>query len=110
VAWIDHSKSIFQSVPATSTTYEDQTIPNGDTWKIQKATGSAAFTADVHVLLVWDRGGAGEEILFATHGEAQSVLDRDLVGDGVKILSIVLENNSLDAQVIGGSYVAVEAP
>lgn len=110
MAWIDHSSEIFQSVPASSATYEDQIIPNGETWIVQHVSGAAAFSPDVRVLIVWDRGGANEEILFATHGDSTKEIDRELTGDGSKKLSIVLENDLAEAATIGGSYVAVERP
>lgn len=101
---IDRSDSHYESVGALGRVVKDQVPANGKTWEIIRFVGSAAYVATTSVKLVWDYGGAGEEIIASTHGDANVEMVRQVVGDGTKKLALVLENDSDSAQSLGGRY------
>lgn len=105
---IDRSDSHYESVGALGRLVKDQVPANGKTWEIVRFVGTGAYLATTAAKLVWDSGGAGEEIIAATHGDANLELVRQVVGDGTKKLAIVLENDSPSAQVLGARYEAKE--
>jgi len=79
-------------------------IPNGESWLIRRFKGSASYIPDTESCLIWDRGGAGELVLYCTHGDADVEIDFTLVGDGVKELEIVLDNQTDTAQSMSASW------
>jgi len=101
---IDRSESLYETVAAFGCVVKDQVPANGKTWEIARFVGSAAYLSTTAVMLVWDHGGAGEEIVASTHGDANIELFRQVVGDGVKKLALVLENDAPSAQVLGARY------
>ncbi len=105
---IDRSDSHYETVGALGRVVKDQVPANGKTWEIVRFVGSAAYLATTAVKLVWDFGGAGEEVIAATHGDANLELVRQVVGDGAKKLSLVLENDAPSAQILGARYEARE--
>jgi len=105
---IDRSDSLYESIGALGRVTKDQVPANGKTWEIVRFMGSAAYLPETTIKLVWDAGGTIEEVIASTHGDANYELVRQIVGDGVKKLGIVLENDSLAARVLGGRYEARE--
>lgn len=105
---IDRSDSHYELVGALGRVVKDQVPASGKTWEIVRFVGTAAYLPMTAAKLVWDFGGAGEEIIAATHGDANLDLVRQVVGDGTKKLSIVLENDDASAQVLGARYEARE--
>jgi hypothetical protein len=105
---IDRSDSFYETVPALGDTVKDQVPPAGKTWEIVRFVGSAAYLAETSVKLVWDQGGAGEEVLASTHGDSNVEFVRQVVGDGIKKLALVLENTSQSGQALGARYTARE--
>jgi hypothetical protein len=105
---IDRSDSIYETVPALGRAVKDQVPANGKTWEIIRFVGSAAYLAQTTVKLVWDHGGAGEEIIASTHGDTNLELVRQVVGDGIKKLALVLENDGVSGQLLGGRCEARE--
>ncbi len=105
---IDRSDSHYESVAALGRVTKDQVPASGKTWEVVRFAGSAAYSPETSVKLVWDLGGAGEEVIAATHGGANIELVRQVVGDGTKKLALVLENDSLSARTLGGRYEARE--
>lgn len=105
---IDRSDSHYETVAALGRVVKEQVPANGKTWEVVRFIGSGAYLPTTAVKLVWDYGGAGEEVIAATHGDANVEMVRQVVGDGTKRLAIVLENDSESAQVLGGRYEAKE--
>ena len=105
---IDRSDSHYETVAALGRVTKDQVPATGKTWEIVRFVGAAAYTPDTAVKLVWDLGGAGEEVIASTHGDANLELVRQVAGDGTKKLALVLENDSAAARVLGGRYEARE--
>lgn len=105
---IDRSDTHYETVAALGRVVKDQVPANGKTWELVRFVGSAAYVPTTSVRLVWDYGGAGEEVLASTHGDANLDFVRQIVGDGTKKLALVLENDDDAAQVIGARYEAKE--
>ena len=105
---IDRSDSHYETVSALGRVVKDQVPANGKTWEVVRFVGSAAYLPATSVSLVWDFGGAGEEVIASTHGDTNLELVRQVVGDGAKKLAIVLENDADAAQVLGARYEARE--
>lgn len=105
---VDRSDNLYETVSALGRVVKDQVPASGKTWEIVRFVGSGAYLPTTAVKLVWDHGGAGEEVIAATHGDANVEMVRQVVGDGAKKLAIVLENDSACAQVLGGRYEARE--
>lgn len=105
---IDRSDSLYESVAALGRVVKDQVPAAGKVWEIGRFVGSAAYMAATSVKLIWDYGGAGEEIISSTHGDANTELVRQVVGDGTMKLALVLENDSDSAHALGGRYEARE--
>ncbi len=105
---IERNDGHYESVAALGRVVKDQVPANGKTWEIVRFVGSAAYLPETDVKLVWDLGGAGEEVIASTHGDANVELVRQVAGDGVKRLALVLENDSLSARILGGRYEARE--
>jgi len=105
---IDRSDGLYEAVAALGRVTKDQVPGSGKTWEIVRFVGSAAYSPDASVKLVWDLGGAGEEVIACTHGDTNLELVRQVAGDGAKKLALVLENDSLSARVLGGRYEARE--
>jgi len=97
----DKSKKYYKSVPANYTDADEEVIPNGESWDIQFWIGSANPTQDTHVKIIWDFGGANEEILALTHTSAKHIIGETITGDGTKILAICLVNDSGDEEALG---------
>jgi len=91
-------------VGALSEEHADAVIPDGESWTIRRFTGAGAYLDDTTVSLVWDYGGASPQILAATHGDAQVELLAELVGNGSKILALVLTNDTDSAHTLGGAW------
>lgn len=105
---IDRSDSHYETVAALGRVVKDQVPANGKTWEIVRFVGAAAYLSTTAVKLVWDHGGAGEEVIASTHGDANVELVRQVVGDGTKKLALLLENDAPSAQALGGRYEAKE--
>lgn len=101
--------NFFVTVNPLTTTDKVQVVPNGETWAVSFFQGSAAYNESTTAKLVWDYQGAGEEVVASTHGDTQfSQLHRTVVGDGVKKLAIVLDNQTQALQALGGRYTATK--
>lgn len=105
---IDRGDSHYETVPGLSRVAKDQVPGNGKTWEIVRFVGAGAYVPETAVMLVWDRGGAGEEVLASTHGDANVEMVRQVAGDGVKKLALVLENDGPVGFAMGGRYEARE--
>ena len=67
---------------------------NGKKIYIEEFYGSAAFTSNSVVRIVWDYGG-NDEILWSIKGEGQMPFKINRTGDGSKKFALVCENGEL---------------
>jgi len=104
------SDARFVEVVGLTISLHDLVIPNGETWEIQRISAEASYDSNVSVLFVWDRGGASEEILLATHASFVDFrLNRQLVGNGIKKFALISQNLSSSRVVIGGSWNGIKS-
>ena len=94
----------FLEVAALTREIRDVVIPDTEVWEIQGFMGQAAYDPNIQVCLVWDRGGAGEKLIISTHGDLNTKVNRQVTGDGVKKLAIVLDNLTNSASAIGARW------
>ncbi|MEE9358889.1 MAG: hypothetical protein V3U85_00245 [Hyphomicrobium sp.] len=92
--------SLFADVAAESEQTKDVIVPNGETWRIRQFDGAAAHLDDTVVCIVWDPAGTNE-IFACTHGDSHMLLDEPVVGNGVKVIRISLQNDTLVPRVMG---------
>lgn len=79
-------------------------IPNGETWEIVRWWGSANPSKDTHVCIVWDYDTVNDEIVALTHTSEKRDVLREFTGDGTKKIAMVLVNDSLDTERLGGGF------
>lgn len=96
-------------VAAGEEEFDDYVPPAGSEIGIKKFVGSAAFTQNSVCMLVWDFGGAGEEIIWSVKGSAEMPNNAARVilaseTDGTKKLAIVNANGESGSLVMS-SYV-----
>jgi len=96
----DKSGSYWKEVLLNTKDEEEWEIPNGETWNLQHIHGSGAGQ-DAIACLVWDGS-----ILFCTITSMKVDMNFDMVGDGTKLLKIVLDNKTSSNQPMGISYIA----
>jgi hypothetical protein len=101
------SREFKQIVEAASTVYDDVTIPSGKTWRVRFCEGHANYQGTTSVSIIWDRRGT-PDTLSLTYGDVYRETNIDLVGDGVKMLSIRLSNGSVNPVELFGAYEATE--
>jgi hypothetical protein len=90
----------YKSVAPFTTDRMDFVVPQNKTLFLSEVGGDAALVSDVVALVMW-----GADIIFSTHSSASQKSETRLDGDGVRAVSIVLENNTAINQVIGGYWV-----
>jgi len=111
-ARIDYTESHYAKIPAVT---EDEStgvvIPNGQRIALTRFIGTGQ-SPSASVALVWDQGGASERTIFSTINGVDVMFDTTNVayqidGDGVKKLSILIDNNaSSESLMIGATWEA----
>jgi hypothetical protein len=104
---VDKSKRLSGDVAGLDEITDDQIPAAGKVWRIERFVGAGAYLDDTIVCLIWDADGT-PDILDCTHGDATHDLDIRITGDGVKVLRLALQNDTNDAHIMAGSYVAKE--
>ena len=94
---VDHDKSndLWLTVAANDLEEKVIVIPDGESWNIQEIDGSGAGD-NTASCLVWD-----STILFCTISSLNLQFNTTLVGDGVKELKIVLDNDTNASHPMG---------
>lgn len=105
---LNKGDSHYTLVTPGKTVVKEQVPAEGTTWEIVQFIGCGGQSVFTTAKLVWDFEGKGEEVLAATHGDANCTLVRQVTGDGHKRLALVLDNNSEHELVLGGRYEARE--
>ena len=90
-----------QNVAAQTEVCQTITPPAKDFY-VTKFIGSAAFSQNCAVKLVWDMGGAGEQVLWSIKGSSEITEEFELTGDGVKQLAICLDNGLTGPVLMSG--------
>lgn len=86
-----------------------ETIPAANKrWVITKFVADCASGNDLDIRLYWDYGGVGQELLFSAHGPMTYDEREERIGDGVKKLAIVLNNQTLNMESMTAILTAYE--
>lgn len=102
----DHTDTFFKAVSSYDEEHSDTVVPSGKTWLVVAFTGCAAQVPGTIVKLIWDPAGSTPEILAATHGDVSMILNRQITGDGTKVLRLQLENDTGGTETLGGQWEA----
>jgi len=94
------SLKISKEVSATTEDCVSHTVADGKKLFIDKFVGEAAFTTNAVCKLVWDYGGAGEQVIWTTKGSSKMPFTHEVTGDGVKKLAVCLDNGTAGALVM----------
>ena len=94
----------YHDVAATTTSNYDYLVPDGKTIYLEELGGDAAINnPNVLVKIEWDPAGTPECVM-VTSGDTVQNTKKSFAGDGVKVLRIVLDNQSATTQSIGAYY------
>src|SRR3972149_701166 len=94
----------YQDVAGGTAPSSDYTIPAGGTISILEI-GSSFTGSSGNVRIVFDPGGASEEILLASSGDSVQRSFKTFIGDGKKV-RIILQNDDFISVYMGG-YVLI---
>jgi hypothetical protein len=86
-------------VPAGNSVQSDYVVPNGRTFSLEEIGASPSTNCEVRI--IWDVDGT-PDLLLATIRDSVQKTFKELVGDGVKKLRILLINNDLLTRSLGG--------
>ncbi len=93
----------YDNVAALETVTSQYVPENGERLSLLHIGGNGGGQI---IKIIWDYGGSDERVLFFTNGDSeQSPEELILVGDGVKILAIVLSNTAAFFSTIGGYWI-----
>ena len=99
-------RRFYKLVSSNSSEVDDYILANGDTLEISDVGGNAGLSEDSVIQIIWNPGGADEEIILATHGDAsQEIFSKSFAGDGTKKLRIKLTNDKSVSDYIGGYWI-----
>jgi hypothetical protein len=100
-------RRFYQVVPPNTTVHDDYVIPDGITAELSSMGGNAGFSQSTSMKLIWDRLGVAPQTLMVTYGDSiQTVRALNFAGDGAKVLSIELKNDTSTELSMGGFWVA----
>jgi len=94
----------YQSVPAYTAVNHDYTPSPNERLYLERI-GGTAIPSDPHVIvkIIMDPNG-DNELLLATNSESDQQTARKLIGDGVKVMRIVLDNQTSTSKIMGGFF------
>lgn len=94
----------FSLVAAYSTESQDYVIPDGKQFVIGTCYGEAANSPETEVAVIYDPLGVNQ-VVFATHGSStNSFVKFPVIGDGIKMIRILLINSGLTQIRLGGGW------
>lgn len=100
-------KRIYKQVDDNSSENLDYVPAAGETLHMLSGSGHAGTSPDTVSCLIWDPGGAQEEIIFCTHGDTSENLEGlSYEGDGTRIMRIRLTNDQQVADLLGANWIA----
>ena len=95
----------YQSVAPFSQAQHDHVIPAGQVLFLNEIGGSS-IPSDINakVTIVFDPVGT-TEMLLATGAEARQSTTKRFDGDGIKVIRILLDNQTATAKIMGGYFI-----
>jgi hypothetical protein len=99
----DINHRFYKLVSASTSETLDYTPANNEKIVIVNAGGDCSNTPDTNICIVWDPGGAQQEIILSTYRDAKHEnIGKEFTGDGTRVLRINLVNDLGEATYLGG--------
>lgn len=98
----------YQSVTAGQSVNWDYTIPNGAILYLQELGLNGIPEKSCNCQIIWDAAGT-PEILASSYDSIVQKTNKQLIGNGTKVLRIRVANGSLSAQVLGGYWLGEQS-
>jgi len=99
----DINLRLYKLVAASSQETSDYTPANGEEIVVVNAGGDSSDAPDSVICVVWDPGGAQQEILLSTYRSVKHEnVAKVFTGDGTRVLRIQLTNDLTEATYMGG--------
>lgn len=99
----DVNLRLYKLVAASTQETADYTPSNGESIVVVNAGGDSSDTPDSAVCIVWDPGGAQQEIIISTYRDAKHHnISKIFEGDGTRVLRVQLTNDLAEATYLGG--------
>ena len=95
-------RRFYRTVATIDQEVDSYAIPAGKELRVEEIGGNAGASPDTLVCIIYDQGGANEEIIFSTHGDANSPIDKILAGGTT--LKIILDNDTASSESMGGYW------
>ena len=97
-------RRFYRSVATLDQEEDSYDIPVGKSLRVEEIGGNAGASPDTLVCIIYDQGGAAEEILFSTHGDGNAPIDKILAGGTT--LKIIIDNDTASTESMGGFWKA----
>lgn len=98
-------RSYYATVTKNSSSESTYTPANGEIVIIRKVVTHPDLSGYTRIKIVWDDGGASEQILMMSYDDAEQLLiDTAVTGDGTKTLKIKLINDFSEDTELGGFW------
>ena len=108
--FFDLNKRFYKLVGVSSTETSDYVPADGEKVRFVNMGISSSAVPDTVACISWDADGT-PELLISSYGEAfHTNMQKDIVGDGVKIIRISLTNDLTEPTYMGGFWQAVILP
>ena len=102
------NERFYRNVSASTTETSDYTPANGEKILVIRAGANCADTPDTNICIVWDPGGAQQEIIMSCYRDVNHEdIAKEYTGDGTRVLRIQLVNDTAESSYMGG-YVQAE--
>lgn len=99
------SDRLYKLVGANTAETKTYLPANGETLNVSEAYGQAGSSPDTVVSVIWDDNGGAEQVLFCTHSSGNDgLVNEDITGDGVKLLTIKLVNDQNTSDYLGAGW------
>lgn len=96
-------KREYHSVPASESLGYDYVVPDGKILYLETLGANSASGTNTSVQVIWDPDGEND-ILMVDYNSIVQQTSVQLLGDGVKVLRILLINNNANADETMGGY------
>ncbi len=89
-------KNFFKMVSSQDMETDNTTLSDGEIWTISEMGGESVFNNEVKAEMKF-----GSDVLYATHGSGKLSTNQNIIGDGTKVFSMRLINDSSVSETIG---------
>jgi hypothetical protein len=109
----DYSEAFYKAVaPTTTDQSTGSVIASGQLIGVARFIATGA-SPSAYTMLVYDYGGAAQKIFFSTKDTADISFDTgnaiyQVTGTGASLKVVIVNNNTTETPVVGGSYEAVK--